>query len=49
MRMKAATAISAYTTATIRTYLMAWKLYHRTIKNAAGVVKALETKFLLET
>lgn len=46
--MKTAKIMSKFVTTTVSTYFMAWKLYHRTLKDAAGVIKAQENKILLE-
>lgn len=50
MQMKTNTAkiLSRFLTTTVSTFFMAWKLHHRTLKNAASVIKDRETTFLLE-
>lgn len=46
--MKTAKLLSKFMATTVSTYFMGWKLYHRTLKDAAGVIKAQENKLLLE-
>ena len=45
--MKTANILSKFMATTVSTCFMAWKLYHRTLKDAAEVVKAQENKMLL--
>lgn len=45
--MKTANIMSKFMATTVSTCFRAWKLYHRTLKDAAGVIKAQENKMLL--
>ena len=48
VKMKTVKMMSKFMTTTVSTCFMAWKLYHRTLKDAVGVIKAQENKILLE-
>lgn len=46
--MKTANVLSKFMATTVGTCFMAWKLYHRTLKDAAGAIKTQKNKMLLE-